>query len=49
MYYILTTYTSVGYGDIHSTNNTERLFSIVFMIFGVAFYSYLIGKITNIY
>ena len=40
------TLTTVGYGDISGHNNTERVLACMWMIFGVAFYSYTIGNMT---
>ena len=42
------TLTTVGYGDMNPYTTAERLTSIVFMIFGVAIYSYTIGSLTTI-
>ena len=33
-YFIVTTATTVGYGDISATNDVERFFAIAFMILG---------------
>ena len=41
-YYCVTTLFSVGYGDIRPFNNTERIFSIIFMTIGLLFYSFLV-------
>eukprot|EP00929_Paragymnodinium_shiwhaense_P053100 TRINITY_DN26584_c0_g2_i1.p1 TRINITY_DN26584_c0_g2~~TRINITY_DN26584_c0_g2_i1.p1 ORF type:complete len:755 (+),score=91.37 TRINITY_DN26584_c0_g2_i1:62-2326(+) len=48
LYWAMTTMTTVGYGDIVPTNDAERLFSIVGMVIGGAFYGYLIGTMTEI-
>lgn len=47
-YYCLTTFVSVGYGDIHPYSHSERLFCIVFMFLGVLFYSFLISLISSL-
>jgi len=39
--------TTVGYGDIVSYNTAERCFNLVWMLFGIGFYSFTIGFITN--
>lgn len=39
--------TTVGYGDITIKTRNERLFAIACIIFGVAFYSYVLGNLTN--
>jgi len=46
-YWALQTVTTVGYGDITIKTRNERLFAIGWIIFGVAFYSYAIGNLTN--
>lgn len=47
-YWSLQTLTTVGFGDMTIKSVNERLFAIVWMILGVAFYSYAIGNLTNI-
>ena len=37
-YYIITTVTTVGYGDIHATTTSERIFSIFIMVLGISFF-----------
>ena len=39
--------TTVGFGDVTVGTTTERIFAIVWMIVGVAFYSYAIGNMTS--
>jgi len=46
VYQILQTLTTVGYGDIVSKSNIEKILSIFCMIFGVGFFSYIIGILT---
>ena len=48
LYFIITTLSTVGFGDIVPVNDTERALCIVIMIVGVFFYSYTIGSITAI-
>merc|ERR1719155_109534 len=40
--------TTVGYGDIAMKTAIERLYAIVAMIIGGAFYGYIIGSMTSI-
>ena len=47
VYWALQTLTTVGFGDITIKTVNERLFAILWMIIGVAFYSYAIGNMTN--
>lgn len=49
LYFILTTTTLVGYGNIHPTNTVERAFVMLIMIMSVYIYSAAIGKLTNMY
>jgi hypothetical protein len=44
----LQTLTTVGYGDISIGTTTERLMSILWMFFGVGFYSFTIGNLASI-
>ena len=46
-YYCLVVFTTVGYGDVRSFNSLERCFSILWMMFGIAFYSFTISFITE--
>ena len=46
IYYIITTFSTVGYGDITPVNVAEYIYTIWLMFFGVGFYSYFIGKLT---
>jgi hypothetical protein len=46
-YFILTTLTTVGYGDISPTSKDERIFMTVILLFGVAFYAYIMGTFTS--
>lgn len=47
-YFCLTTFVSVGYGDIHPFTQRERIFGIIFMFLGVLFYSFLISLISSL-
>ena len=40
------TITTVGYGDISVTTTTERAVVTVFMVFGAAFFSYIVSTVT---
>jgi len=46
-YWALQTLTTVGFGDVTTKSVNERIFAIVWMIVGIAFYSYVIGNISN--
>ena len=35
----------MGYGDVQGATTLERVYCLVWMIFGVAFYSFTIGNL----
>lgn len=47
-YYALTTLSTVGYGDFYPISNRERMFAVVIMLGGVAFFSYIMGSFIEI-
>ena len=47
-YFALTTLSTVGYGDYFPISNEERLFAILIMLGGVAFFSYIMGSFIEI-
>ena len=46
-YYIITTITTVGYGDIQITSMTERVFELFFLIVGTCLYSWMLTSASN--
>ncbi|OMJ88998.1 hypothetical protein SteCoe_8913 [Stentor coeruleus] len=48
VYYVFATLTTVGYGDIKPTNNTEKLFAMAMMVFGVFLYAFTVSGIATI-
>ena len=48
IYYVFTTMTTVGYGDITPVSNTEKLYSMSLMMFGAIFYSIMVSCMINI-
>ena len=48
MYWSFQTLTTVGYGDMQGKTMEERVFSILWILFGVAFYSFTIGNLQSI-
>ena len=44
----MTTLTTVGYGDITPTNQTERLYATFMMIIGASFYGFVVGAISSV-
>jgi hypothetical protein len=47
IYFVFTTLTTVGYGDITPMTNTEKCFTMILMGFGVGYYSYVIGSLSS--
>ena len=48
MYYIMTTLTTMGFGDYLAYSSYERVVSLIFEMFGVALYSYIMGNFLEI-
>jgi hyperpolarization activated cyclic nucleotide-gated potassium channel 1 len=48
VYWTLTTLATIGYGDITPQNDLERMVCITWMIFGVGFYTYIIGSLSSL-
>jgi len=48
IYWALQTLTTVGFGDINAVTITEKIITIFWMIFGVGFYSFTIGNLSQI-
>ena len=48
LYWTVQTLSTVGYGDVGVGNDSELVFTIAWMFFGVAFYSFAIGNLQNI-
>ena len=49
VYFCIVVLTTIGYGDITAFTNEEIIFSIFWMLFGVAFYSFTIGIISSFF
>ena len=47
MYWAMSTMSTVGYGDISAETDMERIFSILWMIYGIGFFSVVIGSIES--
>ena len=47
-YYVLTTTSTVGYGDITPQNTYERLFGMVLMLVGVLSFTFISGALSSI-
>ena len=48
LYWCVQTFTTVGYGDITPLNDSQHIYSVLVMLFGVGVYGYLIGNVANI-
>ena len=48
MYYAFTQITTVGFGDISASTNTERVFSIASQLVGGFVFGYVLGNIQQI-
>ena len=48
MYFIMTTLTTVGYGDFYPFSNAERIYIIFVQLIGVSFYSYIMGNFIEV-
>ncbi|CDW89227.1 cation channel family protein [Stylonychia lemnae] len=48
IYWALQTLTTVGFGDIYAKTIPEKVIAILWMIFGVGFYSFTIGNLSQI-
>ncbi|OMJ81193.1 hypothetical protein SteCoe_18369 [Stentor coeruleus] len=47
IYFVFTTLTKIGYGDIYPLTNDEKVFSILLMGFGAGLYSYIISGLCS--
>ena len=47
LYFIISTLTTVGYGDISTYTCNERIFGIIILIFGILGYSYSLTNVSN--
>jgi len=48
VYFTITTLTTVGYGDMSASTNTEKIFLSIFMIISFAILTLSIGNITSL-
>jgi hypothetical protein len=47
-YYMFTSLSTVGFGDYHPRSNFERIYCAFVLLFGVAIFSYIMGKFIEI-
>ena len=48
IYFVSTTATTIGYGDIHATNEIEKLFVTLLQLVGIFIFSYITGNVRKI-
>ena len=49
VYFAFTSLSTVGFGDYHPISNQERLLGAAMLLFGVAIFSYCMGKFVDIF
>ena len=47
VYFAILSCATVGYGDIKPINNYELIFVCLILIFGVAYFSYILSDLSN--
>ena len=47
MYFVLATFTTVGFGDINGVTGPERLFCLLLMIFGAISFSFSVSSLSS--
>ena len=45
IYWVMTTFTTVGYGDFTGQTNSENVFQIICIFVGIGFFGYIIGNV----
>lgn len=48
LYFTFTVVTTVGFGDIHANTITEMIICMILMLFGIGFYSFLVGTLSSV-
>ena len=47
-YFLLTTLSTVGYGDLYPISKAEQIITLIIMMGGVGFFSFIMGKFMEI-
>ena len=47
-YFALTTFSTVGYGDLYPISKIEMLLGVIIMLFGVGFFSFIMNSVMEI-
>jgi hypothetical protein len=47
-YFALTTFSTVGYGDMFPVSEMEMMIGVLIMLFGVGFFSFIMGSLMEI-
>jgi CRP-like cAMP-binding protein len=48
LYFTFTVITTVGFGDIYAYTITEMVICVILMLFGISFYSFLVGTLSSL-
>ena len=48
IYWVMTTFTTVGYGDISGNTELEYFYQMIVEIIGIGFFAYLMGNINSL-
>ena len=49
IYFVMQTIATIGFGDIVPVTMTERIYTLLLLLIGVGFYSYIVGNLSNIF
>jgi Ion channel len=47
MYFVLTTFTTVGFGDINGVTTPERIFCLILMLVGAVAFSFAVSSLSS--
>ncbi|CAI2372725.1 unnamed protein product [Moneuplotes crassus] len=49
VYWTMTTFTTIGYGDFTASTNSEYLMQCFIMLMGIGFFGYIVGNVSTIF